>query len=212
MNRHFAILPALVLSVLLGGCFPRPDYRDLPNASSIGRTVQVFDTVAVADVTIPSAQEREAIAAALARGGDSGLRVRVQLPRGVPVPAEADLRARIANLGIDPAIAVVEPGAGGDVTQLVFVRVSVTAPDCAALVTPSEAISAYARPTMAFGCATYTNLSRMVADPADLVMPRSFGGADGAPTVSAIDRYRRNEVTPLRNTSSVDDISSGGSQ
>ncbi len=211
MTRRFAFLPVLVLSVLLGGCFPRPDYRDLPNASSIGHTVQVLDVVAVADASAPTAHDRAAIAAALARGGDSGLRVRVLLPRGVPVPAEAELRDRIRGLGIDPAIAVVAPEAGGEGTQLVFVRVTVSAPDCAALVTPSEAISAHARPTMAFGCATYTNLSRMVADPADLVAPRSFGGADGAPTASAIDRYRRNEVTPLRSTSSLRGIEAGGS-
>lgn len=212
MTRLFAMLPALLLTVVLGGCFPRPDYRDLPDTSVIQRSVTVIDTVVVADSAAPTAPERAAIAAALAQGGETGLRVRVRLPQGAPVPAAAEMRRRIQALGIDPAIAMVEPNAAAAGTDLVFMRITIAAPDCAALVTPSEAISAASRPSMAFGCATYTNLTNMVADPADLVAPRRFGGPDGTTSATAVDRYHQDKVTPLRRTTSVGSLNSAGSQ
>lgn len=210
MTRLSAILPALLLPLAVGACFPRPDYRDLPNPSVIGRTATVLDTVAVADNAAPTPAETAAIAAALERAGDSGLRVKVRLPQGVPVPDGIEMRRRIQGLGIDPAIAVVEPNAVPAGTALVFVRVAVSAPDCAALVTPSEEISAWSRPSMAFGCATYGNLSRMVTDPADLVSPRAYGGADATTTGAGVDRYHQDKVMPLRRTTSVGGVTQGG--
>lgn len=213
MTRLSAMLPALLLTVLVGGCFPRPDYRDLPDTSVIQRNVTVLETVVVTDNAAPTAPEQSAIAAALAQGGESGLRVRVRLPQGAPVPAAAEMRRRIQAMGIDPAIAMVEPNAATAAgTDLVFVRITIAAPDCDALVTPSEAISAGSRPSMAFGCATYSNLTHMVADPADLVAPRRFGGPDGTTSATAVDRYHQDKVTPLRRTTSVGSLNSAGSQ
>lgn len=211
MTRLSAILPAVLLPLLAGGCFPNPDYRDLPNPSVIGRSATIIDTVAVADNSAPTPAESAAIAAALVKGGDSGLRVKVRLPQGVPLPDGVEMRRRIQGLGLDPAIAVVEANANPAGTALVFIRVAVTAPDCARMVTPSEEWSAWARPSMAFGCATYGNLSRMVTDPADLVSPRAYGGADATTTGAAVDRYHQDKVTPLRRTTSVGGMGAGGS-
>lgn len=211
MTRLSAILPAFLAPLLLAACFPNPDYRDLPNASVIKSTPSVVEIVTVADNTKPSEAEVAAVAAALAKAGERGLRVRVRLPQGAPLPSPGEMRGRIAALGIDPAIAVVEPNAVPDATSLVFVRINLTAPNCAELVTPSEEWSAWTRPNMSFGCATYTNLTHMLADPADLASPRAFGGPDATTSASAIDRYHTDKVTPLRRTSSTSGAASSNS-
>lgn len=212
MTRLSAILPAVLVPLVVAACFPRLDYRDLPDARVIQRSATAVDSVTVADIAQPSAAERAAVAAALAKVGETGLRVRVRLPTGAPVPPAHEMRARLAELGIDPAIAVVEPGTTPAGTTLVFVRITLTAPDCANLVTPSEELSGWARPTMAFGCASYTNLTHMLADPADLAEPREFGGADAPTAAAAVGRYRDNKVTPLRKTTSTSGYVPGNEQ
>ncbi|MGE5515255.1 MAG: CpaD family pilus assembly lipoprotein [Bacteroidota bacterium] len=212
MTRFSAIVPVFLAPLLLAGCFPNPNYQDLPNASVITSTSSVIATVAVADNAKPTEAELAAVAEGLSKGGDSGLRVQVRLPQGAPVPPADEMRRRISSMGVDPAIAVVEPNASASGTSLVFVRITVTAPDCAALVTRSEEWSAWSRPRMSFGCATYTNLSRMVADPADLAAPRSFGGADATTSAAAVGRYQTDKVTPLKRNSSTSGYSSSSSQ
>ena len=211
MSRLSAILPTILLPLVLAACFPNPDYTDLPNVYSIPRTVEVLDNVAVADLAAPSDAERAAVAAALARGGENGLRVKVLLPQGRVNPAEPDVRARVAALGIDPAIAVLQNQSSPRGTILQFLRVTVSAPDCAAMITPNETTEAMFRPNMSFGCATYSNLSRMVTDPADLVRGRTYGGEGGVPAAQGVDRYNQGKVTPLRRTTTVGSIGGGGS-
>lgn len=81
-------------------------------------------------------------------------------------------------------------------------------PDCAALVQPSHMIDAgAARPGVAFGCATYTNLAAMVARPADLVQPLPYAGADAAIGASAVRRYDEGRTTPLNSTSTTATVS-----
>lgn len=48
-----------------------------------------------------------------------------------------------------------------------------------------------------FGCATQNGLARMIADPRDLVVGRSFDGVDGNRSVQAVGRYRTDEVKEL---------------
>ena len=45
-----------------------------------------------------------------------------------------------------------------------------------------------------FGCATATNLARMVADPRDLMRGRETGPAEGITGVEAVNRYRGDAV------------------
>lgn len=211
MSRLFAILPVMLLPLALAACFPRPDYTDLPNVHAIPRSVEELDNVAVGDLGAPSAAERAAVGAALARGGDSGLRVKVRPSLAASRMPEADIRAQVAALGIDPAIAVIEPQGAAPQTILQFLRVTVGTPDCATMVTRSEVTKTSGRPKMSFGCATYSNLSRMVTDPADLARGRAYGGESGVPAAQAADRYNQDKVTPLRRTTSVGGAGNSGS-
>lgn len=52
--------------------------------------------------------------------------------------------------------------------------------------------------TSNFGCATAVNLVRMLADPRDLVRGQPLGPADGSHAARAIERYRADEVKPLK--------------
>ncbi|MEK0082831.1 CpaD family pilus assembly lipoprotein [Benzoatithermus flavus] len=54
---------------------------------------------------------------------------------------------------------------------------------------PAEALS--------LGCVNDTNLTRMVADPADLRGGRGTGPAHAPSAVGAVQRYDKNETTPL---------------
>lgn len=212
MTRLSAILPALMAPLLLASCFPRPDYRDLPDARVIRHTSAEVVRLTVADTAAATPEERAAVTEALVRAGERGLRVRVLLPQGAPVPVTEEMRRRVTALGLDPAIVRVEPDASAGGTTLVFVRIEAVAPDCAQLVTPSETLPIHDRPQMSFGCATYTNLGAMVTDPADLAVPRAYGGADGTTSAAAVRRYRDDDVTSLRGTTSVGGMagSSGG--
>lgn len=60
-----------------------------------------------------------------------------------------------------------------------------------------------ARPSIAFGCATYSNLAASLARPSDLVSPKEFAGPQPDAAVLAVERYRLNTVEPLRNTEST---------
>ncbi|PMS15347.1 hypothetical protein C0Z18_27165 [Trinickia dabaoshanensis] len=85
-------------------------------------------------------------------------------------------------------------------------------PDCALLVEHSDFRDAgAARPDIAFGCATYTNLAVMLARGSDLTDPVPFGGADAGVAGDAVRRYETGKVTPLQSssTSSVDPSSNG---
>lgn len=74
------------------------------------------------------------------------------------------------------------------------------APDCDSLTEASVVGSASAqpRPSMAWGCATYTNLAAQLARPADVVAPHPLTPADAAVAASAVARYQRGEVMKLQ--------------
>jgi len=71
-------------------------------------------------------------------------------------------------------------------------------PNCEALSAPSTLRDAgFPRPSVAFGCATYTNLGAMLARPADLVAPLPSARPSAAMGASAVRRYNEGTVTPL---------------
>lgn len=70
-------------------------------------------------------------------------------------------------------------------------------PNCPDWSRPSAANSANVT-TSNFGCATAVNLVRMVADPRDLARGQPLGPADGAHAAGAVERYRADEVKPLK--------------
>ncbi|MEA3116970.1 MAG: hypothetical protein QOI13_240 [Paraburkholderia sp.] len=101
----------------------------------------------------------------------------------------------------DPSVIGFTPGDGGKVIP----------PSCAALDQPSGMLDAgEARPGIAFGCATYSNLAAMVKRPADLVAPLPYAGADAPLAASAVRRYEEGRATPL-NTSNSSSASSSSS-
>ena len=80
-------------------------------------------------------------------------------------------------------------------------------PDCAKLEQPSHLVDAgIKRPTVAFGCATYTNLANMLARPADLVQPLPYAGADAALGASAAHHYEDGTAMPLNTTSTTSNL------
>ncbi|BBU29884.1 lipoprotein [Burkholderia sp. THE68] len=77
------------------------------------------------------------------------------------------------------------------------------APDCDSLTRASLLTDAgLRRPSMQWGCATYTNLAAQLARPADIVAPQTLGPANGATAASAMRRYETGHVTPLDTSSS----------
>lgn len=71
-------------------------------------------------------------------------------------------------------------------------------PDCSRLEHPSLLLDGgVPRPSMAWGCATYTNLAAQIANPRDLVAPQPLGPADAAVAASAVRRYETEHVYPL---------------
>jgi pilus assembly protein CpaD len=78
-------------------------------------------------------------------------------------------------------------------------------PDCTELARGSVLTDAgWHRPSMQWGCATYTNLAAQVANPKDLVAPRKLAPADAAVAASAVRRYETGHVIPLDTTTSRD--------
>ena len=201
MRRLFAILSAILGVTLVSGCFPRPDYRDLPDVSALQYQTVVVESLILADPAAPTDSERAAVAAALAKTGERGQRVRMLLAKDSTPLSPERARVLVSDLGIDPSVALVGVGEG-DKTSVEFLRVTVSAPDCSTMVAPSEYDWTGQRPTMAFGCATLSNFGQMLADPADLAHSRRYGGAEAVTSSTAVDRYHQNQVTPLRGTSS----------
>ncbi len=78
-------------------------------------------------------------------------------------------------------------------------------PDCEALTRRSLLLDGgLPRPSMQWGCATYTNLAAQVANPRDFVAPPKFAPADAAVAASAVHRYETGHVIPLDEKSSRD--------
>lgn len=201
-HRHFRHLAVTALAILLGGslsaCFPTPDHTPLAAISEVTTITKQTREVAVADLAQPSAAERALIADQLA--ATEGLRVQVRLPAGASFEQAVP---RLRALGIPGGLVSNGPQAPGDTTLLAFDRFQVSQPDCQPLLRRSEMISADERPAFAFGCATYGNFVNMLADPADLAAPRSYGGANADQTSGAVQRYHDNKVEKLRRTTTA---------
>jgi pilus assembly protein CpaD len=78
---------------------------------------------------------------------------------------------------------------------LSFMRYEAQAPDCPSVSEQNLALSGDNRPMRSFGCATQANLAAMVADPADLAMPRTADASDATRRSVVLDRYRQAQQT-----------------
>ncbi|HVI52746.1 MAG TPA: CpaD family pilus assembly lipoprotein [Candidatus Sulfotelmatobacter sp.] len=202
---HLTVLAFL----LLGGCFPRPDYTPLPDASSI-KLEAVSEKLALSNFSQPSLEDRNRVKAHLTATGTGDLRVRVQWPMGQPLPAQDSFRASVQALGIPvDLVALDSRSAPGNQVVLVLYHLTATGPDCDSMITHNEAVTPTPmldfdkRPSVAFGCATYNNLAASVANPADLAEGRAYAGSDGESQSEAVDRYNADKVKVLRQTTST---------
>jgi|GEM_PF-1309567 len=204
----------LLAAPLLGGCFPRPDYSPLPNASMI-KLEAVSEQLAISNFQKPSLEDRNRIASHLTATGAGDLRVRVQWPSGQPLPTPEAFRAAVEALGLPVDLTALDGRAApGAQAVLVFYHLTASVPECSTMVTPNEAVPLTPmlkfdkRPAVSFGCATYNNLAASVANPADLAEGREFKGSDGGSQAAAVDRYNAGKPTPLRQTTSTSKPSS----
>lgn len=85
-----------------------------------------------------------------------------------------------------------------DSSVLSYDGARVLPPNCATLSAPSTLLDAgFQRASVAFGCATYTNLAAMLARPADLSAPRPLTAPNAVTGAAAAQRYFDGAVTPL---------------
>lgn len=200
--RHGFLVLAAVPGLALTGCFPRPDYRPLPDQTSILLT----DTVraqSVADPLAPTLDERALLAADLGAVGTTGTRIRIFLPAGFPAPDAGTLHGMTERLGVPETITAIAPVSSGTSFARIEIRhLTVQPPDCARMITPNEAIDSASRPSLALGCATYGNLAAQIADPAELIQPTTPEPSRAAGSVRAINLYLKGRVTPPQDPSS----------
>jgi uncharacterized membrane protein YgcG len=91
------------------------------------------------------------------------------------------------------------------------------APNCDAMQQPEPMglhdgpLSITSRPSIAFGCATYGDLAKMIVNPRDLVTPRPYPGQSAATAGAAVQRYYSGTVTPLLSNADTSNVGSGSS-
>lgn len=125
----------------------------------------------------------------------------------VSVPGgDADVRryfaARLSDLGV-PAWRIMigkrETAGSDQAVELSFIRYAAQATPCGDWST-NAGDTASNMPPPNFGCATQHNLAAMVADPRDLVAPRSTDAADAPRRMTVLDKYRKGDPTPANKT------------
>ena len=100
-----------------------------------------------------------------------------------------------------------------DAGVIPFDGVHAGAPDCKKLLQPSHLRDpdGHLGPSIAFGCATYTNLATQLARPADLTAPLPYPGAHAADAQlggDAVNRYENGKAIPP-STSTTSSVTSG---
>lgn len=202
MLRRRPIVPsALVLAstLVLTGCFPRPDYSGIPGMSSL--TVSAREDVIPLEDAVGVADPRRArLAAFLGATPGAVPRFRVEVPPGADAQM---LREQAIALGAAPERLSVVTAAAGSVPALRVIASTVAAPDCSSMLLPSSHVQHDSRATFAFGCATRSNLAAMLDDPADLVAPVPFAGATASRETAAVRRYLKDQTKPLLKTTVV---------
>jgi pilus assembly protein CpaD len=138
------------------------------------------------------------------RGSDSGnSKLVIGVPSGTAnetaaMYAVSDLRHLISELGFPDNTVVVEPyGAGRDSAapiRLSYLRYVAEGPECGRW--PTNLAEDYRNlPYPNFGCAQQRNLASQVANPADLLGPRTMDPADAERRAVVYDRYRQGQPT-----------------
>ncbi|MBY0272809.1 MAG: CpaD family pilus assembly protein [Alphaproteobacteria bacterium] len=123
-----------------------------------------------------------------------------------------DIQRVLVKYGVSYDMITVEPAEKGHKSMsscssgvnLVLEKYLVIPPSCADFSQPiGDARQAHAPSN--FGCATVANLGMMVANPRDLIKGRSLGASDGTVMAAGVDRYRKDKVKELIDTSTTVD-------
>jgi pilus assembly protein CpaD len=129
-----------------------------------------------------------------------------------------DIQRVLVKYGISYDMITVEPVEKGHRSTsssssgvcLILEKYLVIPPSCADFSQPiGDARQAHAPSN--FGCATTANLGMMLANPRDLIKGRSLGASDGAVMAAGVDRYRKDNLKALLDTSTNVSPSEGAS-
>ncbi len=117
---------------------------------------------------------------------------------GAAMRAAANLREMIREFGFSESTVAMQPyGGGRDPSapiRLAYLRYVAEAPDCGNWPT-NLAFEPRALNYPNFGCAQQHNLAAQIANPADLLGPRTMAPADAERRAVVIDRYRQGKTT-----------------
>jgi pilus assembly protein CpaD len=127
----------------------------------------------------------------------------IAVPSGSPnetaaVRAVGDIRQMITNFGFPEANVAIEPYREGRDTnapiRLSYLRYVAEGPECGRWTT-NLADDARNLPYPNFGCAQQRNLAAQIANPADLLGPRTMEPADAERRAVVFDKYRQGKIT-----------------
>ena len=107
----------------------------------------------------------------------------------------AKVMEELRRAGLQVAVASADSASqsmSSDELLLTVSRHIVLSPDC-----DTDDPEVGDRPAYLWTCATTSNLGAMVVNPQDLAQGRTPGPAEAEPAASAVQRYRKGEITPL---------------
>lgn len=195
MSRTLALAIALPL---LAGCTAAAEYteNEARNQLQLDRTASTFDVrfAPGSDALVPADAvrlHRLAATGAIARAD------RVTVAAGGGPGLAGARRAAISSELLPYGVVITErvPGPGPRDRAIVAVeRTLVRLPDCPNWSKNAGTTDFSNSVASNFGCATVTNLGRMVANPSDLASGQPLGFAQGTPAVAAIGRYQADRV------------------
>lgn len=200
MNHVFKALLALS-ALTLAGCASAP--QPLPRATAAPETVRVSMDVSARDngLTWNQIDVINAVATEYKARGHGPLVISYPQNAGnadAAISAIAEARTQLYEAGLDwRQITGGAYEAGGRSSAPVifsFTRYQAIAPECDTRWNDMANVRANEN-WPRFGCATANNLANMVADPRDLVAPRTMDGPDTGRRQTVLDNYRQGEST-----------------
>jgi pilus assembly protein CpaD len=207
MTRHLLLAAASALAaVALSACahdgIVAADYTPLtPTEQYTIEVRQHPDQIQLAPNPGGLTRNQEAALADLAerwRSGGGGL-ITIQAPNGVDSTATTEsARALLVTLGASPdevrTVGYAPPAGARPAVIVGYAAFQATGPQCG---TQWESLATdYSNePHHNYGCAVTANIATQIANPRDLIAPRTMGPADATRRSVVLDKYRKGETT-----------------
>lgn len=201
-NMFKASLMALVVSAGLAGCATTATDLDLPQATARAETYRSEFIVDPRDNGLTWAQQSQlAMIADEYKARGHGPLV-ISYPQGAAneqaaMHAIAEARNVLYAAGLDwrqiQGGAYLAGGASNGALVFSFTRYEAVAPNCEGW--NNLAMDLDNRHSSRFGCFMAANLAATIADPRDLVAPRTMDAPDGERRQTVLDRYRAGQST-----------------